>query len=217
MAAQKRPLTKMLCPLPPTGHNFRVGCLHLRNSQRIKPLQAFPQVGELPAVAGLLLYPDKREKMVTTSEIAFGPKPYSKTEPKKIRKCNLILEGDQSYITTNQEAFPPQALHGDPLLMVRKFPARRERTPTARYQTHYQQNFVLPQCIYGRRLQAIPHPDNLAINPALRADFKTVQMETYPGWDICLHSRPLPAHLKEQLSLKQKTPKLCTTTKLQMI
>lgn len=39
-----------------------------------------------------------------------------------------------------------------------------------------------------------------------RADFKTVQMETYPGWDTCLHSRPLPAKLKEQLLLKEQSP-----------
>ncbi|XP_047017954.2 uncharacterized protein si:dkeyp-69c1.9 [Ictalurus punctatus] len=208
MATQKRPLTKLLWPLPPLGHDFRVGLLHLKNGQRIKPLQAFPQVGELPAVAGLLLYPDKCEKMVTTSEIAFGPKPYARTEPKKILKCNLILEGDQSYITTNQEAFRAQALYSDPLMMTGKSLARRERTPTTHYQTHYQQSFVQPQCIYGRRLQALPRPDNLAINPALRADFKTVQMATYPGWDISLHSRPLPAQRKEQLSLIETTPKL---------
>ncbi|MCJ8740824.1 hypothetical protein PDJAM_G00063590 [Pangasius djambal] len=165
MATQKRPLSKMLCPLPPPAHDFRVGLLHLKNGQRIKPLQAFPQVGELPAVAGLLLYPDKHEKMVTTTEIAFGPKPYAKTEPKKMLKCSLILEGDQSYITTNQEAYRAQALHSDPLMMTRKSPVR-------------------------------------------------LQMETYPGWDISLHSRPLPAQMKEQLSLTEKSPKPCTTTKM---
>lgn len=47
-----------------------------------------------------------------------------------------------------------------------------------------------------------------------RADFKTVQMATYPGWDISLHSRPLPAQRKEQLSLIETTPKLYTTTKM---
>ncbi|XP_058271477.1 uncharacterized protein si:dkeyp-69c1.9 [Hemibagrus wyckioides] len=209
MAMQKRPLRKLLSPLPPPGHDFRVGLLQLKNGQRMKPLQVFPQVGELPAVAGLLLYPDKCEKMVTTSEIAFGPKPYARTEPQKMLKCSLTLEGDQSYVTTNQEAYPAQALYGDPLMMMmmmRKSLVRRERTPTSHYQTHYQQSFVRPQCIYGRRLQALPRPDNLAINPALRADFKTVQMETYPGWDTCLYSRPLPAKLKEQLSLKEQSP-----------
>ncbi|KAM9451623.1 uncharacterized protein Hap1MRO34_021898 [Clarias gariepinus] len=149
--------------------------------------------------------------MVTTSEIAFGPKPYSRTEPKQMLKCSLVLEGDHSYITTNQEAYQAQALHGGPLMMMmmRKIPLRRERTPTAHYQTHYQQSFVRPQCIYGRRLQALPRPDNLAINPTLRGDFKTVQMETYPGWDISLHPRPPLVQVKAQLSLKEKTPKLC--------
>lgn len=47
-----------------------------------------------------------------------------------------------------------------------------------------------------------------------RADFKTVQMETYPGWDISLHSRPPPAQLKEQISLTEKTPKASTSTKI---
>lgn len=55
MATQKRPLTKLLFPLPPPGHEFQVGMLHLKNGQRIKTLQAFPQVGELPAVAGKML------------------------------------------------------------------------------------------------------------------------------------------------------------------
>ncbi|XP_026989965.1 uncharacterized protein si:dkeyp-69c1.9 isoform X2 [Tachysurus fulvidraco] len=160
MTMQKRPLRK-LCPLPPHGHDLRFGLMHLMNDQRIKPLQAFPQVGELPPVAG-----------------------------------------DQSYITTNQEAFPAQALHCDPLMMMRKSSVKRERTP--HYQTHYQQSFVRPQYFYGRRLQALPRPDNLAINPGLRADFKTVQMQTYPGWDISLHSRPLPVIMKEQLSLKEQ-------------
>lgn len=52
MATQKRPLTKPSCPPQPPGHDIRVGLLHLKNGQRKKPLQAFPQVGELPAVAG---------------------------------------------------------------------------------------------------------------------------------------------------------------------
>lgn len=47
-----------------------------------------------------------------------------------------------------------------------------------------------------------------------RGEFKTVQMETYPGWDITLHSHPLPAQLKEQWSLTEKAPKPCTTTKM---
>ncbi|TSQ12718.1 hypothetical protein Baya_10798 [Bagarius yarrelli] len=164
MATQKRPLRKLLCPLLPPGHDVRAGSLHLRNGLRIKPLQAFPRVGELPAVA------DKRERMVTTTEVAFGPKPYSRTEPKKMLKCSLTLEGDQSYITTNQEAYRGPALHGETLTM-RKGPVRRERTPTTHYQTHYQQSFARPQCIYGRRLQALPQPDNLAINPALRQEY----------------------------------------------
>lgn len=54
MTMQKRPLRK-LCPLPPHGHDLRFGLMHLMNDQRIKPLQSFPQVGELPPVAGKML------------------------------------------------------------------------------------------------------------------------------------------------------------------
>jgi len=43
--------------------------------------------------SGLLLYPDKREKMVTTTEREFGPKTCPKVEPKKILQCNLTLDG----------------------------------------------------------------------------------------------------------------------------
>ncbi|XP_062868244.1 uncharacterized protein si:dkeyp-69c1.9 [Trichomycterus rosablanca] len=141
--------------------------MHLGNSQRTYHPQAFPQLGELPAIAGLLLYPDKREKMVTTTEVAFGPKPYSRTEPKKILHCSLTMEGEQSFITTNQMAYQPA--DGTPLMMRRKSPVR-QGSPLAHYQTNYQQNFVLPQIITNRRLYVLPGPDNLAINPALRQE-----------------------------------------------
>ncbi|XP_035382610.1 uncharacterized protein si:dkeyp-69c1.9 isoform X1 [Electrophorus electricus] len=119
-------------------------------------------------------------------------------------QCNLILEGDRSFITTHREAYQAQPLDGAPLLM-RKSSVNDARTlkeqttkPLPHYQTNYQQNFLPPQGISMRRLQALPCPDNLAVNPALRTDFRTVQMETYPGWDIPLHSRIFPAQLREQ-------------------
>ncbi|XP_035382612.1 uncharacterized protein si:dkeyp-69c1.9 isoform X3 [Electrophorus electricus] len=52
MATQKHQLTKQLRLPPCTGHDFCVNLLHLK---RAKHPQAFPQVGELPDLAGLTL------------------------------------------------------------------------------------------------------------------------------------------------------------------
>ncbi|XP_036444797.1 uncharacterized protein si:dkeyp-69c1.9 [Colossoma macropomum] len=205
MATQKQPLTKQLRPTSRIGPDLRAVLLRLKNGHRTKHSQAFPQRGELPTVAGLLLYPDKKEKMVTTTAIAFGPKTCARVEPKKILQCNLILEGDRSFITTHREAFPSQPVDGAAL--TKRTASVKEKTPKAQtphFQTNYQKNFSPPQGVFMRRLQVLPCPDNLAVNPALRAEFRTVQMETYPGWNISLHSRLFPAQSKEHASLKEE-------------
>ncbi|KAI2651368.1 Manganese transport system ATP-binding protein MntB [Labeo rohita] len=61
ISKQQRPSVRI-----PFGHRRRTDILLLKNGQMAsKHPRAFPMLGELPSLAGLLLYPGKREKMVT--------------------------------------------------------------------------------------------------------------------------------------------------------
>ncbi|XP_066502018.1 uncharacterized protein si:dkeyp-69c1.9 [Hoplias malabaricus] len=143
--------------------------------------------------------------MVTTTGLAFGPKSCARIQPKKMLPCNLILEGDRSFITTHREAFQSQPLDGAELKRTASLKeVRAAKAQTPHFQTHYQKYFAPQQGIYTRRFQVLPCPDNLAVNPALRSEFRTVQMEAYPAWNITVHSRPIPHPFKQQLSLKEE-------------
>ncbi|XP_067280461.1 uncharacterized protein si:dkeyp-69c1.9 isoform X2 [Pseudorasbora parva] len=180
----------------PLGRPHRTDLLLLKNSQMVsKHPQAFPMLGELPSLAGLLLYPGKREKMVTTTESEFGPKTCPKVEPKKSLQCNLTLYGDRSFSTTNREDFPSYNLDGAPVAWQGKVPARDNKSGQAQRCSLYQQDFPAPKTIY-RRNQVVPRPDNLAINTSMRAEYRTVQQEAFPGWDVSMDARPAPARLK---------------------
>ncbi|XP_051960474.1 uncharacterized protein si:dkeyp-69c1.9 isoform X3 [Xyrauchen texanus] len=106
------------------------------------------------------------------------------------------LAGDQCFNTTHREDYPAYTLDGIPIVWQRKVPVRGERTAQEQRSSLYQQDFPAPKRIHVRRNQVIPHPDNLAINPSMRAEYRTVQRETYPGWDVSVHARPAPAQLK---------------------
>ncbi|XP_051960472.1 uncharacterized protein si:dkeyp-69c1.9 isoform X1 [Xyrauchen texanus] len=199
MSTHDKPVGKKQrpCLRIPFVHHRQTDLLFHKNAQRItKHPQAFPMLGELPSLAGLLLYPGKREKMVTTTETAFGPKTCPKVEPKRIIQCSLTLDGDQCFNTTHREDYPAYTLDGIPIVWQRKVPVRGERTAQEQRSSLYQQDFPAPKRIHVRRNQVIPHPDNLAINPSMRAEYRTVQRETYPGWDVSVHARPAPAQLK---------------------
>ncbi|XP_016365670.1 uncharacterized protein LOC107706468 [Sinocyclocheilus rhinocerous] len=192
ISKQQRPSLRI-----PFGHPCRTDILLLKNGQMAsKHPRAFPMLGELPSLAGLLLYPGKREKMVTTTETEFGPKPCPKVEPKKILQCNLTLDGDRSFSTTNREDYPYYKPDGALIVWHGRIPARENRTGQAQRCSLYQQDFPAPNRIYVRRNQVAPHPDNLAINTSMRAEYKTVQKEAFPGWDVSVHARPPPARLK---------------------
>ncbi|XP_039549812.1 uncharacterized protein si:dkeyp-69c1.9 isoform X2 [Pimephales promelas] len=181
----------------PLGRLRRTDLLLLKNGQiASKHPQAFPMLGELPSLAGLLLYPDKREKMVTTTEREFGPKTCPKVEPKKIQQCNLTLDGDRSFSTTNREDYLSYNQDGAPIAWQGKVPARDDWAVQAQRCSLYQQDFPVPKRNYVRRNQVVPHPDNLAINTSMRAEYKTVQQEAFPGWDVSVHARPAPARIK---------------------
>ncbi|XP_042566793.1 uncharacterized protein si:dkeyp-69c1.9 isoform X6 [Cyprinus carpio] len=106
------------------------------------------------------------------------------------------LAGDRSFNTTNREDYPYYKPDGTPIVWQGKAPARENRTGQAQRGSLYQQDFPAPKKIYIRRNQVVPHPDNLAINTSMRAEYKTVQKEAFPGWDVSVHARPTPARLK---------------------
>ncbi|XP_059398320.1 uncharacterized protein si:dkeyp-69c1.9 isoform X2 [Carassius carassius] len=193
ISKQQRPALRI-----PLGHQRRTDILLLKNGQMtLKHPKAFPMLGELPSLAGLLLYPGKREKMVTTTETEFGPKTCPKIEPKKILQCSLTLDGDRSFSTTNREDYPYYKPDGTQIVWHGKVPARENRTGQAQRGSLYQQDFPAPKRIYVRRNQVVPHPDNLAINTSMRAEYKTVQQEAFPGWDVSVHTCTVPARLKK--------------------
>nr|XP_055036851.1 uncharacterized protein si:dkeyp-69c1.9 [Misgurnus anguillicaudatus] len=157
----------------PFSQHRQTNVMLLKNNQRAtKHPQAFPMLGELPSLAGLLLYPGKREKMVTTTESAFGPKTCPMLEPKKILQCSLTLDGDQCFITTNREDYPAYTLDGTPIVWQNQAPVRKEMSVQEQRSSLYQHDFPAPKKKYFRRNQIVPHPDNLAINTALRQVLK---------------------------------------------
>ncbi|TRY54236.1 hypothetical protein DNTS_035430 [Danionella cerebrum] len=180
---------------PPSSHRRRVGLLlNKAGEMPSKHRQTFPMFGELPSLAGLLLYPDEHEKMETTTEAEFGPKTCQKLEPMKTLRCNLTLEGERCFNTTNREDYPFYGPDGA-VVWHGKVPVRESKTGELRCSL-YQQDFSAPKRGRVRRNQVVPHLDNLAINNVLRADYRTVQQEAFPGWDVCVHTRPPPARLK---------------------
>ncbi|KAA0720074.1 hypothetical protein E1301_Tti008299 [Triplophysa tibetana] len=106
------------------------------------------------------------------------------------------LAGDQSFITTNREDYPSYTPDGTPIAWQTKAPLRPEKTVQEKRSSLYQQDFSAPKRIYVRRNQAVPHPDNLAFNTSLRAEYRTVQREAFPGWDVSVHAPPVPVQIK---------------------
>ncbi|XP_048123011.1 uncharacterized protein si:dkeyp-69c1.9 isoform X1 [Alosa alosa] len=158
--------------------------------------------GERPAVAGLLLYPDKKEKMETTSESAFCPRPVAerqqRTEKKNMLQSSIQLEGEHSFTTTHREDFRVEDFQPySPLALRQKTPRweRRGMTKEMEHVTFYQQDFPPPLHTLRKATPAVPHPDNLGINPSLRGEFLTIQKETYPGWAVTEASRPNQRHI----------------------
>ncbi|XP_048839434.1 uncharacterized protein si:dkeyp-69c1.9 isoform X2 [Brienomyrus brachyistius] len=161
--------------------------------------KSFPRIGELSAVVGSLLYPDKREKMQTTSRREFVQKSGERQEQKQM-PVSLKLEGERQFVTTHQEEYKPYP-HVEPAAVrERRAATRAEPVPAPmEHLTKYRCDFRQKDCKPQRRSPAMQHPDNLGINLALRSDFRTVQMDSYPGWDASEHLRPEPAKLKEEL------------------
>ncbi|XP_062342239.1 uncharacterized protein si:dkeyp-69c1.9 [Osmerus eperlanus] len=189
---------------------------------RPKPLQLLhplPCRGELPALAGLLLYPDTPDKMESMTQQAFRPRPGPRPDKGRALQSNLTLEGDRCFLTTQREAFHPHPLEGAPRA-VRRRPRGRAETKGKRpgedegkgseeegdergverggvggereeMLSLYQQDFPPPSIPLRRRSLSMPPLDNIAINPILRAEFRTVQRDAYPMWSLTGYFKPI--------------------------
>ncbi|KAJ8405918.1 hypothetical protein AAFF_G00313550 [Aldrovandia affinis] len=186
--------------------NTSTSCYSYQCHKGVPYSNSFPRLGELPAVVGSLLYPDQREKMETTTNREFTPKTGGRPGLTQVVQCNLTLEGERDLTTTHREEFKPYPLEGAPVARRRRAPVKEEeevlKGAPMESVTRYGHDFPPRPYPPKRRNPAQPHPDNLAINPTLRSEFRTVQMDTYPGWDTLEHQRPAPAKLREELSVR---------------
>ncbi|XP_035035073.1 uncharacterized protein si:dkeyp-69c1.9 [Hippoglossus stenolepis] len=147
-------------------------------------LRGRPYRGELPSVAGFLLYPDTPAKMETTSQEAFCFRPVPR--PDRVKGSHIAQ-------STQQESHCP---HPPASRQTGRGNSSGDREPgegatavkneqdTAEMQSQYQKDFPPQSSCRRRRTPALPQPDNIGINPAFRIEFNTVQRETYPGWPI---------------------------------
>ncbi|XP_071316512.1 uncharacterized protein [Trachinotus anak] len=147
-------------------------------------LRSRPYRGELPTVAGFLLYPDTPAKMETTSREAFCFRPVPQQDRGK---------GDHFTLNTQQESHPTSSREtgrGSSSSSRDREPGEDEQEgnldqqEATQMQSQYQKDFPPPSSFRRRRTPALPQPDNIGINPAFRIEFNTVQRETYPGWPI---------------------------------
>ncbi|XP_031427359.1 uncharacterized protein si:dkeyp-69c1.9 isoform X3 [Clupea harengus] len=162
--------------------------------------------GERPAVAGLLLYPGKKEKMETTNERAFRPRPEAerqqRTEKKTMLPSSIQLEGEHSFMTTHREDFRVEDFQPySPLRQKTPTWEKRNMTNERALVTLYQRNFPPPLRTHRKSTPAVPLPDNLGFNPSLRCEFLTVQKETYPCWAITGDTRP-----QQEYTRRRDTP-----------
>ncbi|XP_061905244.1 uncharacterized protein si:dkeyp-69c1.9 isoform X2 [Entelurus aequoreus] len=138
-------------------------------------LRARPYRGELPTMAGFLLYPDTPAKMETTSREAFC----SRTVPQRRDRtsCQQNLAPDTRLCS--HPATPPQTASGHGRA------AEPAQDPQAeKMLSQYQKDFPPPSWPRRRRTPALPQQDNIGINPSFRMEFRTVQRDTYPDWPV---------------------------------
>ncbi|XP_061818859.1 uncharacterized protein [Nerophis lumbriciformis] len=165
------PLTET-CSMEPSDQMF------LENLQRSGRrhdffLRARPYRGELPTLAGFLLYPDTPAKMETTSREAFC----SRTAPQRRHRTScrrkrvpVLLQIYTDHLVcalqTGRAAEPVQDPQAEKML------------------SQYQKDFPPLTSPRRRRTPALPQQDNIGINPSFRMEFRTVQRDTYPDWPV---------------------------------
>ncbi|KAK2828634.1 hypothetical protein Q5P01_019668 [Channa striata] len=157
-------------------------------------LRSRPYRGELPTVAGLLLYPDTPAKMQTTTQEAFCFKPIPQDRVKVDHIAqNRQQESHYPHPTSSRQTGKGNSRSQDKEPEEDKQEGNTDQqqgssavadTDTAQMQSQYQKDFPPPSSIRRRRTPALPQPDNIGINPAFRIKFSTVQREAYCGWPI---------------------------------
>ncbi|XP_063293227.1 stabilizer of axonemal microtubules 1-like [Pelobates fuscus] len=159
-----------------------------------------PQYGELPAVAGSILFSGESHQMKTTTQDHFTEKKMTRIAPVKSIESHLHMEGEHDMRTTNQSTFFP--------LPLEKVTRRKENVPKIdkdrpqmETTTKYQRDFPMPHQAPEPSKVAHPPPDNLTVNTHYSNQFQTVQREAFPGWDPLKYPRPELAHLNEELSI----------------
>ncbi|XP_069470604.1 stabilizer of axonemal microtubules 1-like [Ambystoma mexicanum] len=160
--------------------------------------------GELPTMAGSVLFPGQAREMKTITQEHFVEKSLSKPELVKNIQANITIEGDHNMTTTNQSTYY--------LMPLEKPAGRRQpqaeraavKRPHVEIVTKYQSDFPEYRSLPARAHPAYPPLDNLAINHSFSNNYQTVQNETYPGWDTTKHHRPDLIRLKEELASMNK-------------
>ncbi|XP_023277173.1 uncharacterized protein LOC111666168 [Seriola lalandi dorsalis] len=154
-----------------------------------------PYRGELPTVAGFLLYPDTPAKMETTSREAFCFRPIPQQDRSK---GDHFTQGMQQQSHCRHPTSSRQTGRGNSSSRDREpgedeqegnhdqtgLTALKNEQVTTEMQSQYQKDFPPPSSFRRRRTPALPQQDNIGINPAFRIEFGTVQRETYPGWPV---------------------------------
>lgn len=158
--------------------------------------------GELPTVAGSILFPGQGREMKTITQEHFVEKSLSKPELVKNVHSNITIEGHHDMKTTNQNTYH--------LLPLGKPPGRRPpqpqpdnatlKRPHVENVTKYQSDFPGYRSLPMRTHPAYPPLDNLAIDQSFSNDYQTVQNETYHGWDTTKYHRPDLIRMTEELT-----------------
>ncbi|XP_070839206.1 uncharacterized protein [Chaetodon trifascialis] len=157
-------------------------------------LPSRPYKGEPPTVAGFLLYPDTPAKMETTSREAFcfRPVPLPDGGTGDHVSQNTQQESHRSHPTSSRQTGRGNSSRDrergedeqeDSCDQMGSTAVKNEGDATQML-SQYQKDFPPPSSCHRRRTPALPQPDNIAINPAFRIEFNTVQREAYPCWPI---------------------------------
>ncbi|XP_051903339.1 uncharacterized protein si:dkeyp-69c1.9 [Hippocampus zosterae] len=162
--------------------------IFIENLQRAKHRRDFfrrarPYRGELPTVAGFLLYPDTPAKMETTSREAFC---FRTVLPRDSGKDCIFVPNAQN---SRQETRHSHVLSSRQTGSVKSRHVEADEqadicdgNQDAEMLSQYQKDFPPPSSWRRRRTPAMPQPDNIGINRAFGIEFGTVHRETYRNW-----------------------------------
>ncbi|XP_030077583.1 stabilizer of axonemal microtubules 1-like [Microcaecilia unicolor] len=179
---------------------------HTTNKDFFKDWKSRPQprYGELPLPPGSLLSPDLTTNMKTTTQEHFIKKSIHKPKLIKRIQSNITIEGDHTMTTTHQNTYQPPPFQSQALPKTHLPERVATKRPHMETVTKYQRDFPVYRSLTTRVHPVYPPLDNLAVNSSFSNDFKTVQRETYHGWDVSKHQRPALIRLKEELTAMER-------------